>query len=362
MRWAVRRHGKGFVLIEILAVMAIVAVLLGLGYSVYKGARLSARVAIAENNLKQISTALELYFRKYGTYPPEGVDLAYVLKPFVQNPDVFKNPLMEEEQPGQTISDLYVEPTISDIDRPGVYITAMPSDNGSTIVVLETGGKVERRDDLSFNPNDTEGIISLLTERGTQPPADTGGTTPPPDSGGGSTPPPDSGGGSNPPPSGGGSTPPPPPPGSTDANGEVNLNPNNKDDFEFEMDGFDVDGKPLKITRDTLHESNGKFTYQGTAARIRFRPKGNGNQNGIVLNGKPYRIYNSTTYLILVLKDPATGQLYKIDVKIYNRKEKGNAMGQWWMVLKTPPYSVQLYIVEPGPSGSGEVLRLVMPD
>ncbi len=345
MERAAGRNGRGFVVIEVLAAIAIIAVLLGLGYSVYKGARLSAKVAVAENNLKQVSTAFELYFRKFGAYPPEGVDLAYVLKPFVQNPDVFKNPLMDEEKPGQTMSDLYVEPPVSEIDRPNVYITSLPSGNGSTIVVLETGGKVERRDDLSFNPTDTEGIITLLTQ-GSAPAPASGNTTPSPDTGG-TTPPPDSGNTT---------PPPPPPPGATDMGGDLNINPDNKDDFEFEMEK--PDGST--VNRDSLLESRGRFFYEDTASKIRFRPKGNGNQNGIILNGKPYRLQNSNTYLILVLKDPLTGQLYNIEVKIHNRNS-GGGMGQWWMSIKTPKDSVQLYIVEPGPAGTGDTLTLVVP-
>ena len=37
---------------------------------------------------------------------PEGVDLAYVLGPFVKDQGVFSNPLKEEAVPGETLSDL----------------------------------------------------------------------------------------------------------------------------------------------------------------------------------------------------------------------------------------------------------------
>ncbi len=313
-----RCNTRGLGALEVLAVTTALAVLLGLGYSVYKGARLAARVAIAESNLKQVGTALELYLLKHGSYPPEGADLAYVLKPFLASPDALRNPLMDEAAPGQTLSDLYIEPSLSDIDRPNIYLTAFPADNGSTLVVLKTGGKVERLDGLAFDPSDTDGIIALLTARGTSP------------------------------------QPTPPTPGTWEMSGELNLNPNNRDDFEFEMQT----GDGTTITRDDLHDSNGKFTYEGTAARIRFRPKGNGNQNGIILNGKPYPLSNSTTYLILVMQDASGG--FMCQVKLYNRKTKGKAMGQWWMSLKTPPNGAQLYIVTPGPDGKGETLTLVV--
>jgi hypothetical protein len=295
-------------------------------------------VALAENNLKQVSTGLELYFHKYGSYPPEGSDLAYVLGPFVRDKSAFSNPLKEEPTPGQTLSDLYVEPSTADIDRPGVYVTAFPSDNGSTIVVLKTAGKVERYKDLAFNPNDAEGLVAMLMGGGTTPPAAT--TTTDTGTGSGTT------GGTT-----GDTT---PLPGTSEITGDLNLNPNNKDDFEFEMQK----GDGSMVTRDDLLGSNGRYSYEGAASSIRFRPKGNGNQNGIILNGRPYRVYNSTTYLILVMKD-ANGN-YMSEVRLYNRNQRGSAMGRWWMSIKTPPGGAQLYIVEPGPSGSGETFTLVV--
>jgi hypothetical protein len=108
--------------------------------------------------------------------------------------------------------------------------------------------------------------------------------------------------------------------------GRVNLNPNNSADNEFTL--TKPDGSI--ITRDVLQAaedvpSDGTF-YFGDAVNVRFKPKGNGNQNTIVLNGAPYWVENSHTYLI-------TGNL--LTVRLYNDKvnKNGKAMGQWWMEL-----------------------------
>ena len=149
-----RPRGAGFTVVEILAVTAVVALLMAMGFILYGSMREAARVAVAEGNLKQVSTGLELYFRKYHSFPPEGSDLAEVLAPFVDDPSVFENPLGEEERPGEDISELYRQPTLDELDQPGNYVTAFPSDDGTTVVILETADKVVRRSDVRFDPGD----------------------------------------------------------------------------------------------------------------------------------------------------------------------------------------------------------------
>ena len=165
------RRRSGFAAIEVAAVLGVLGLLLAMGFMLYRSMRVAARVSVAESNLGQISTGLELYFLKYNAYPPQGSNLAEVLAPFVEDPKVFENPLKEETTPGETISDLYQEPTLSEIDRPNEYITAMVSDNGTTAVILKTGKKVERLDDLVFDPTAPPGDIMAALD----PPDDTPG-------------------------------------------------------------------------------------------------------------------------------------------------------------------------------------------
>ena len=498
---SVRRGGRGFSIVEMLAVMAVIAVLFSLGVTVYRGARQAARVATAENNLKQVSAAMELYFRKYGAYPPQGSDLVQELSPFVQNIGVFTNPLKEESKPGATLTTLYAQPDTTTVDTPGNYVTAFVSDDGHTAVILETCAQVESRRDLDYNPDSLTDAFTVLTEGHNAPlpppPGDDGDT-----GGGGSEPgfDVDEGDGGtvvrlcsdvyinalgsqfgyadgtlvdivtaarldtgnwfalfgNQPIVGGeslklesipagtkvvirgeiydpytrwlwtkygyplsytstdntgqvvtlrnGDEPICNKPGypyqvgvrgllapcvdpatglikiadnqalycfdfnplrtgkgidfndlvilatatvaelSCDENqpgvpgdqvqpdpviaGQLNLNPNNKMDFEFEMT---LPGGS-KITRDDLLRDR-KITYLGPCDVIRVRPKGNGNQNTITLDGNVYRVYNGSTYLI----ERSPGGY--MTAYLYNSNTQG--MGKWWIVISATGASIR---------------------
>ncbi len=98
--------------------------------------------------------------------------------------------------------------------------------------------------------------------------------------------------------------------------GEVNINPNNRHDTEFEM--ILPDGSA--ITRDDLHRNY--RGYSGPATRIRFKPKGNGNQNGLIVDGEPYPVRNGSLYII---------SAPSMTVELFNDNiVKGRAMGHWW--------------------------------
>jgi len=60
---------KGFTLIELLVVIAIIALLSTLAVVALSSARLKSRDAKRLSDMKQLSTALELYFNDQGSYP-----------------------------------------------------------------------------------------------------------------------------------------------------------------------------------------------------------------------------------------------------------------------------------------------------
>jgi len=273
---------RGFVAVEVASVIAVIALLMAMGFMLYRSIRLAARVALAESHLKQVSTAMELHFRRFNSYPPPGSDLTVELAPFVQNPNVFNNPLMEEQTPGQTINNLYCAPSVNELDRPNRFLTGMVADNGRTAVILWTGHRIERRDDIPFNPANP-GAYLLAALNPDMPPID----------------------------------------------GSLNLNPENSDDFEFLLvkpDGSTID-------RDDLLASDGNLSYTGPAVTIRLRPKGHGNQNTIRVGGVPRRLQNGTLYTI-------TSDA--MEVYLYNRKseKKGRAMGQFWIDIDAESASI----------------------
>lgn len=61
---------KGFTLIELLVVIAIIGVLASTVLASVNSARIKARDARRKADLRQITTALELYYDTYGAYPP----------------------------------------------------------------------------------------------------------------------------------------------------------------------------------------------------------------------------------------------------------------------------------------------------
>ena len=106
--------------------------------------------------------------------------------------------------------------------------------------------------------------------------------------------------------------------------GNLNINPNNSPQNEFTL----TKGNGATITRDHLHSSTstnarGEF-YVGEATYIRVKPKGNGSQNGLIIDGKPFNLQNSNTYIL-------TGNM---QVRVYNDHLKnGKAMGHWWLEI-----------------------------
>jgi len=113
--------------------------------------------------------------------------------------------------------------------------------------------------------------------------------------------------------------------------GSINLNPNNNSDFEFLLLT-----KPggATITRDDLHDSNGVVAYEGLATQVRVRPKGNGNQNGLTVDGSIYPLRNGRVYTITPSGSMA--------VRVYNSKHgNGKSMGKWWIEISAPAAAIE---------------------
>lgn len=150
--------------------------------------------------------------------------------------------------------------------------------------------------------------------------------------------------------------------------GECNINPNNSAVNEFTLVKPDGD----QVTRDDLHSASdlpdSGVYYQGSATSVRFKPKGNGDQNTLVVGGVQYALQNNTTYQI-------SGP--DLSVKVYNDHTKnGKAMGQWYLAVggsdlyidegadnPTPPnpYPAQLIRVDPATGEYTVVMKLNHP-
>ena len=116
--------------------------------------------------------------------------------------------------------------------------------------------------------------------------------------------------------------------------GDININPNNSPDNEFILT------KPNQstITRDDLHhdssvDENGVY-YNGLASNFNVKPKGNSNQNGLIIDGQIYYLENKNTYYI---------EGADMNVVIYNNhiNGAGKATGHWWINVNTETGSIQ---------------------
>lgn len=75
-----RERQRGFTLIELMIVVAIIAILAGILIPNFVNARAQAQTAACESNLRQIATALELYYADNQVYPPSGSAVPDTLK------------------------------------------------------------------------------------------------------------------------------------------------------------------------------------------------------------------------------------------------------------------------------------------
>lgn len=114
--------------------------------------------------------------------------------------------------------------------------------------------------------------------------------------------------------------------------GLININPNNSGTNEFML--YRADGSI--IVRDDLHQDapvggNGTL-YEGDATFIRVKPKGNGSQNGLTVDGQSITMQNSEAYVFIG----------NMSVKLYNDQVNGNgkAMGKWWIQIVSGDASV----------------------
>lgn len=101
--------------------------------------------------------------------------------------------------------------------------------------------------------------------------------------------------------------------------GEINLNPNNNSDNEFNM----LLENGTTLSRDSLGKDFPGFS--GDVTYIHFKPKGNGNQNSLIIDGAQYELRNSETYDVTA---PV------MTVNLYNdHVVNGSANGQWWLSI-----------------------------
>lgn len=109
--------------------------------------------------------------------------------------------------------------------------------------------------------------------------------------------------------------------------GALNINPSNSTNNELVI----YNGDQVVVSRDDLKNADGMLDdgtfYEGPATSILVRPKGNGNQNTLMINDIAYTMLNKERYLI---------RADEMTVRIYNDHVKNDkAMGHWWLSVES---------------------------
>jgi len=107
-----KKPQSAFTLIELLIVVAIIAVLVSLGAVAYSTAQKNARNAQRQSDLKKISLALEKYYSDHGEYPPS-LDCLTVINSSCEPP---KNTYMTELPLDPRTNNVYNYTPLNDVD------------------------------------------------------------------------------------------------------------------------------------------------------------------------------------------------------------------------------------------------------
>jgi len=105
------RSGKGFTLIELMVVIAIILILALIAVPAYRNMQIRAKKARAQEDLRNIATALEAYYVDWNEYPAEGSWMA---------------DLVGRDYEGQTCSQSGT--TATGESAPVSYINSIPDD------------------------------------------------------------------------------------------------------------------------------------------------------------------------------------------------------------------------------------------
>ena len=124
---------RGFTLIEMMIVVAIIAILVTILVPNLMRARAQAQTAACEGNLKEIATALELYETDHDAYPQSGnADASNTdLEPYLQ-----QTPVDPAAGPGQPYT---FTVTNDGTDTPSYVITCPGTHDPATLQLIDQG-------------------------------------------------------------------------------------------------------------------------------------------------------------------------------------------------------------------------------
>jgi len=128
---------RGFTLIELMIVMAVIAILVGIALPRFKGMREEANIAKADGELRALKTAVESYYIHQGSYPATTTTLcATYLTASTTKPKLIETDLYDPFGATSTTEYRYA------VDTNGDYyvIWSLGSDKGADITGIDTSG------------------------------------------------------------------------------------------------------------------------------------------------------------------------------------------------------------------------------
>ena len=136
------RHAeRGFTLIELMIVVAIIAILAGILIPNFVNARAQAQTAACESNMRQIATALELYYADNQQYPTAASMTNVTPALLTSNGVVYLSNIPKDPAALDQTKDYQVQTTAQSGTTPATYTIECPGTHvGSTLQKLNTAG------------------------------------------------------------------------------------------------------------------------------------------------------------------------------------------------------------------------------
>ena len=134
-----RRAQRGFTLIELMIVVAIIAILAGILIPNFVNARASAQTAACESNLQEIATAMELYYADNQAYPTAASFTNVTPSLLTAGSVVYLNNTPKDPAAQNQSLDYQVETSAQSGTTPAGYTIICPGTHvGSTLAKLNT--------------------------------------------------------------------------------------------------------------------------------------------------------------------------------------------------------------------------------
>ena len=117
---------KGFTIIELLIVMAVIAILVGIAVPSFRGIQVQAWTSKASGDTKVLKIALESYYMKNGNFPTDTPETAYQAALLAESPSMIESNMYDPF--GASATSVYKY----DISDNGKYYIVYSVGSGST--------------------------------------------------------------------------------------------------------------------------------------------------------------------------------------------------------------------------------------